>query len=162
MPHIICGHAYFSLCNFRGQNPDMSTLFSSGFSNYGRNMGGILWRDLFTFLWSLLLIVPGIVKACSYFMVPYLLTEHPDVGATEALDLSKIMTDGHKGQIFVLLLQDFGWKVLSVLTLGLVWLLYSGPYMETTKAGLYEQIKNENLANGSITPGDLDHRFRNY
>lgn len=94
-------------------------------------------RGLFTFLWSLLLVIPGIVKSYEYYMVPYLLAEYPDITREEAFALSKEAMYGQKWNAFVLDLSFLPWMLLSSITCGIVGLFYVNPYMNATKAELY-------------------------
>ena len=73
------GHAHFSRCIYNNWITSVGDMFRRGFGDYGRHLGGLLWRDLFIFLWSLLLVIPGIVKSYAYFAAPYLLAEFPAV-----------------------------------------------------------------------------------
>lgn len=98
------------------------------------------FTGLFTFLWSLLLIIPGIIKAYSYSMAMYIVAEDPEIGAREALKRSQDMMDGHKMELFVLNLSFLGWFLLGALTLGIlyIWLI---PYRDVTMANFYNSIK---------------------
>ncbi|MCL1996287.1 MAG: DUF975 family protein [Defluviitaleaceae bacterium] len=88
----------------------------SGFRvNYLRKAGGILLMYLFVFLWTLLLFVPGFIKAISYFMAPYILAEYPKVKPRDAISLSRKMTYGHKMKLFVAYLSFIGWGLLHTL-----------------------------------------------
>jgi uncharacterized membrane protein len=89
-------------------------------------------------------------------MTPYILAECPNVPATEALRLSMRMTQGYKGEIFILELSFIGWRLLSLLTLGLVWILYAGPYCHTSMAAMYGQLKTRALEYGTIAPNEFD------
>ena len=100
-------------------------------------------QGLFLVLWTLLFIVPGIVKAYAYRLTPYLLSEHPELTGTQAITLSRQMMKGHKWRAFVLDLSFIGWILLSVLTLGILTIFYVGPYMNATDAELYEAVKAE-------------------
>ena len=115
----------------------------TGFHPYGRNVGAMLLRDLFIFLWSLLFIIPGLIKHYSYRMVPYILAEDPSIGAKDAITLSRQMMDGHKWNTFVLDLSFIGWDLLSALTLGLLGVFYVNPYKYSTGAELYQVLKNQ-------------------
>ena len=150
-PPMTVGYAYFSLRIYRGETGDIGEMFRVGFSNYWRNIGGILWMELFIFLWSLLFIIPGIVKALAYSMTPYILAEDENLPATEAVKVSMRMTQGYKGEIFVMALSFIGWIILTGLTFGLLGLLYTGPYMSTSFAGLYDELKQNAIANGTFT-----------
>ena len=113
-----------------------------GFKNgYGSVVGAMFLRDLFIGLWGLLFVVPGIIKAYSYRMVPYILAENPGIGATEAITRSRQMMDGHKWNTFVLDLSFLGWYFLAALTLGLVNVFWTEPYSEATNAELYKAIR---------------------
>ena len=97
-------------------------------------------RDLFTFLWSLLFIIPGIVKSYEYRMIPYLLAEHPEMDYKTAFATSKQMMHGNKWSTFVLDLSFLGWWILSALTCGILGLFYVDPYYNATCAALYETL----------------------
>ncbi|MGV8906788.1 MAG: DUF975 family protein [Acetobacterium sp.] len=154
-PPILVGLYYFSLSIYRGESPTIETMFSSGFRNYGRKLGGMLWMYLFIYLWSLLFIIPGIIKSIAYSMTPYILGDHPNVTAKEALKISMRMTEGYKGDIFVMYLSFVGWLILSSITLGLVGIFYSYPYMYISFAGLYEELKNHALETGTVHATEL-------
>lgn len=101
----------------------------------------MFYRDLYTFLWTLLFVIPGIVKMYQYLMVPYILSETPDMDYREALDKSRDMMNGHKWKAFVLGLSFILWDLLGLLTLGMVELFYVNPYRNLTFAALYEELK---------------------
>ena len=109
--------------------------------NYKRNVQAMFLRDIKVLLWSLLLIVPGIMKAYSYELVPYLLAEDPDMGAKEALERSEAMMNGHRWERFVLDLSFIGWILVSIFTLGLGYIFYVGPYISATEAEFYRAVK---------------------
>ena len=155
MPPLLIGYSHFSIKVYNGEPAFAPEFFSAGFSDYGRSLAGVLWMYLFIFLWSLLLIVPGIIKAISYWMTPYILAECPNVAPDEALKLSMRMTQGHKGEIFVMFLSFIGWLLLSALTCGILYLFYVGPYMNTSLAGLYLELKNRAINNGVVGPDEL-------
>lgn len=155
VPPLAVGYAYFCMRIYKRETGDISDMFTTGFSDYGRNLGGVLWMYLFTFLWSMLFIIPGIVKGISYSMTPYILADCPKVRATDALKISMRMTRGHKGGIFVMYLSFIGWGLLSALTFGILWLVYVGPYMSTSFAGLYTVLKQKAIENGTIRAEEL-------
>ena len=118
---------------------------SYGFkSNYLNIVKIMFFRSLFTVLWGLLFIIPGIIKAYEYSMIPYLLSENPDMDMQQAFDESRRMTYGQKWQIFVLDLSFIGWNILSSFTLGLLGIFFVSPYMCLTKAGLYRRLRGYN------------------
>lgn len=124
-----------------GRKPEVGDLFSQ-IRNVLPAFCTTFLVGLFTFLWSLLLIVPGIIKGCSYSQAMYILAEDPSMGATEAINRSKSMMDGHKMEYFLLSLSFIGWSILGIFTLGIlyIWLI---PYMQTTLANYYKSLKGE-------------------
>lgn len=119
-----------------------------GFSRSYMNQVKIMFlRDLYTFLWGLLLWIPGIIKSYEYRMVPFLLTENPDLETKEAFALSKEMMDGNKWKAFVFDLSFIGWWLLSGITCGIVGVLYVNPYYYQATAMLYDAIKYDKNIN---------------
>ena len=114
----------------------------AGFQNYGHNFVVLLLQDVYLTLWFLLLIVPGLIKAYSYRMVPYILAEHPEFSATEVITRSREMMNGHKWQAFKLDLSFLGWILLGALSLGLVNVFWTAPYMESAQAALYLKLRD--------------------
>ena len=115
---------------------------TSGFEkNYMNIVKTLLRRDVAIALWSLLLVIPGIIKGYEYRMIPYLLAENPDMTWKEAFAESKRMMTGNKWKAFVLDLSFIGWNLLSILTLGILSIFYVNPYRFSTNAALYEAIK---------------------
>lgn len=104
-------------------------------------------KNLFVALWSLLLIVPGIIKSYEYRMVPFLLADDPSMNWKDALETSKDMMNGNKWDAFVLDLSFIGWFILSGLTLGLLGIFYTNPYYYQTCAQLYVAL----LENSNVT-----------
>lgn len=99
---------------------------------------------LFVALWSLLLMIPGIVKACSYSQAMYILAEDPSIGPMEAIRRSKAIMEGHKMEYFKLLLSFFGWAILGTFTLGILY-IWLTPYMSATFANYYRYLKGEKI-----------------
>lgn len=131
--------------------PGVSTIFS-GFrsGNYGNIVVTMFLKDLYVSLWTLLLIVPGIIKNYEYMMVPYILAENPGMDRREAFAISKRMMDGEKWNAFVLELSFIGWEILSIFTCGLLAIFYVSPYVEATMAELYAYNKGKALYEGYI------------
>jgi len=140
---------------YRGEQASVGEVISKCSVNFLRKVGGMLWMALFAVLWSMLLWVPGIIKMYAYRMAPYILAECPEVNAKEALKLSMRMTNGHKGKLFVADLSFIGWILLSSLTLYILLLFHVGPYMYTTMAGYYAELKKEALEKGVIRPEEF-------
>lgn len=141
---------------YRGENLTVSDWFSGMFDGFGRKWLGMFWMILKVILWSLLLFIPGIVKGFAYFLTPYILAEYPNVAAKDATDLSDRMTKGYKMDIFVAMLSFLGWEILSAFTLGILEIVFVGPYQNLTFAGIYEELKNNALQNGTVKPEELD------
>lgn len=138
----------------RGDYPPVGELFA-GFRIYTPCMVTGLLRDVYVFLWSLLLVIPGIVKHYAYSMAEYIIYENPNISASQALDMSDRMTMGSKGSLFVFDLSYLGWMILTGLTFCLVGIFYAFPYMYTAHAGVYEALKGDALRRGILRPEDF-------
>ena len=143
------GIQYFSYKVYRGDRPQLGDVFSSFKNgNFGRVFGGILLMSIKIFLWSLLLYIPGIVKTYEYMMVPYLLIDRPDLSIKECFKMSRVMTDGYKGDLFVMVLSFIGWMILAEFTGGLLHIFYTGPYIKLSFAGAYDYLKRVRMSYG--------------
>ena len=147
-------------CRFYEENSEHKTRIAwiiDGFRNgaYLRNVVTIFLRDLYTLLWMLCLIIPGIVKSYEYKMIPYILAENPQISRKRAFELSKQMMDGQKGDAFVLDLSFIGWEFLSFITLGIVQIFYVGPYINVTWAEFYKVMRENALESGIATREEL-------
>jgi uncharacterized membrane protein len=136
---MMLGAATFSLSVSRGKEAKLEQLFE-GFKYYGLAFVTNLLMGLYIFLWSLLLIVPGIIAALSYAMAFYILADDKTLKPQEILDRSKQMMDGHKLQLFYLCLRFFLLALLCILTLGIgfLWLI---PYANITMAKFYDDVR---------------------
>ena len=130
-----------------GQKPTMSDAFY-GFNSYGRNLGAALLMGLYLSLWSLLLFIPGIIKTFSYSATFFLLHENPEMGANEAITMSRKLMDGHKMEAFILGLSFIGWWLLVIVTFGLA-AFYVGPYLSVTMGEFYAKLIDDYKANAS-------------
>lgn len=124
-----------------GESYRVSQLFV-GFKEYWRVWGTFMLMYLYTLLWMLLLIVPGIIKSYSYAMTYYVMRDEPNLKFNGAIEKSMRMMDGHKFDLFYLQLTFFGWGLLCLLTLG-IGFLWLGPYMQAAQAHFYEDVKAE-------------------
>lgn len=143
------GYRFFIL-NQTAQ-PGIGTLldgFRSG--HYGNIVLAMFLRDLFTALWSLLLVVPGIVKHYEYLMVPYIIAENPAMDYKEAFQISKQMMDGEKMEAFIMDLSFLGWYLLSAVTCGLLAIFYVNPYVQASFAEMYTFNKQKAYQEGYI------------
>lgn len=136
---VSAGMGMFFLRVHRGEKPEIQTMFD-GFKNYGHVLGGTAWQYLWTALWAIVPVM-NVIKILAYSMTPYILMDQPEVGAKDALKVSMAMTEGHKGELFVLSLSFIGWILLTCITCGIVGLFYAIPYMNVTMAAYYEQLK---------------------
>lgn len=116
--------------------------------NYLNCVKILFFRDLYVFLWSLLFIIPGIIKAYEYRMVPYILGDNPNIDREEAFALSNMLMQGNKGKAFVLDLSFLGWYILNGLTLGVLGIFYVNPYVKQTNAALYLKLKGLQTVEG--------------
>lgn len=112
-------------------------------SHYMKILVARFLADLFIFLWSLLLIIPGIIKYYQYYLVSYILADDPDMPVMDALRMSKEMMQGQKWNVFVLDLSFIGWNILGVITFGILNIFYVTPYIEATGAELYRTLKQQ-------------------
>lgn len=101
----------------------------------------MFFRELYTILWSMLFVIPGIVKSYEYRMIAYLLAEEPTMSKEAAFAISKQMMQGQKWRVFVLDLSFIGWILLDILTIGLLGVFYLNPYRDMTNAALYVELK---------------------
>ncbi len=136
------GYAAFNLDVVDGVPTSASVLFSQ----YNRLKDGFVMRlmtNIFIALWSLLFVIPGLMKTYSYKMAPYILVENPQMTGMEAITASKNMMYGHRWELFCLLFSFIGWDILSVFTLGLLQ-LWIHPYKEAAVAVFYRNLKSQN------------------
>lgn len=130
---------------------------SRGFTpRWQHNVVTLLLRDVFIALWSLLLVVPGIIKIYAYRMTPYIMAEHPEMSGTEAITLSRQMMNGHKWNTFVYDLSFLGWYLLVGVTAGIVGVFYVGPYKSAADAELYRAISAGFFIGGADAPTTLE------
>ena len=144
------GIARFAYRVYRGDAPELGDLFVAfKDGNFGRVLGGMILVTIYTFLWSLLLIIPGIIKAYQYSMMPYLLIDRPDLSIKECFAMSKKMTSGFKWSLFVLELSFIGWAILAVFTLGILDIFFVTPYLTLAMGGAYDYLKRTRMDDGT-------------
>jgi uncharacterized membrane protein len=130
------GYLSFYLKFCRNQNPSYHCL-TEGFNICpGKMIATTLLISLFTFFWSLLFIIPGIIKSLSYSQAIYILIDHPEKSPLEVIRDSQAMMDGYKGDLFYLQLSFIGWILLAIPTCGLLF-LWLQPYMQCTYTNFY-------------------------
>ena len=138
------------LRNHREESVDLENLFD-GFrgGRYTRVFCAIFLVNLFTFFWALLLIIPGIMKAFSYALTPYIIMDEPELTARQAITRSCEIMEGRRWKLFCLYLSFIGWGIFSLLTFG-IGFLWLAPYMNASIAAFYEDARAEYEAENSI------------
>lgn len=148
------GEIRFYCRNRRGQARFDDILFSFRDGNFPNITAAMALSYVYTLLWSLLLVIPGIVKAISYSMVPFILSDNPEIGAARAVKLSMAMTQGHKWDIFVLYLSFIGWFFLCGLTFGIGY-FFLAPYFFATLSELYADLRGKTIQSGIVMASEL-------
>ncbi len=141
---MLIGLAIFSLTIARNQDAKLEQIFEGFKKNFGTALVAYLLKAIFVFLWTLLLIIPGIIAAISYSQVFYILAEDDSISGTDALKKSKEMMYGYKWKYFCLRLRFIGWFLLCILTLGVGFLWFT-PYITVSCANFYDDIKNKKI-----------------
>lgn len=125
----------------------------------GGRYGSVVWimffKNLSIFLWSLLLIVPGIIKSFAYMMVPYITAENTELDRKRVMQMSEDMMRGHKMEAFILELSFIGWEILGAFTWGLVNVFWTMPYKKATYAEFYSALKAEAIQKGIVRREEL-------
>ena len=149
---------YLVLTQRYGQPAEITEIFwGFGCGHYMNLVKTMFFRDLYVFLWGLLLIIPGIIKSYEYTCVPYILAEHPEMECSYVLTRSAEMTDGYKFEIFILELSFIGWLILGSLLLG-IGTLFVIPYIELTNGEMYAFLRSRFEPNQEQGPwGDQNH-----
>ena len=123
----------------KGNTPELNDAFT-GFDDFWAAFKVTFLVGLFTFLWSLLFVIPGIIKSISYSMSMYVLAENKGKPALECIAESKKMTEGHKMELFVLALSFIGWAFVGAITFGIAY-IWITPYMQATMTNAYNYLK---------------------
>lgn len=134
------GFAVAMMKFLRGDYRSVDNLFAS-FSSYGRNLGAVFMVKLYTALWTMLFIIPGIIKGYAYAMTYFIIEDEPKLTIDEAIEKSMVMMDDHKWELFVLDLTFIGWYLLVILSGGIA-ALWVDPYIHAAHAAFYEEIKD--------------------
>ncbi len=133
------GYSRF-LLNLHDRRPaKIGDLFSYFADHFGGGFCLRLLTDLYIFLWTLLFLIPGIVKTYSYAMAPFIMAENPDLGANECITRSRELMDGHKFDLFCLELSFIGWALLCAFTCG-IGNLFLRPYTQSARAAFYRSL----------------------
>lgn len=139
-PYML-GFYNYALRIARGENVELSTIFS-GFNDFGRGLLAYLLTNIYILLWSLLLIIPGIMAAFAYTMTYFILIDNPDMGVNDAISLSRKLMTGNRWKIFCLSLRFLGWFLLAIFTFGIAgfWVY---PYMQVAFAKFYDDVREQ-------------------
>ena len=133
------------LSNYFIKNTDSKPSFADAFSGfkvkYGRNIGTLLLVGIKTLLWTILFIIPGIIKTYEYAIIPYILADDPEISSKDAFKKAKEMMKGNKWRLFKLEFSFIGWAILCVLTLG-IGTFFLIPYVSAATAEFYVELKN--------------------
>jgi len=157
---LYVGYATLHVNLAKGKKSEIETIFEGFQKNYGGNLLALLLRTVYTFLWTLCLIIPGIVKGLSYAMTHYILQDEDfDEIDQLAIDKSIEMMDGYKFDLFVLYLSFILWFLLTAITFGVLW-LYVGPYFEQSIAIFYLKVKEEKY--GSFEEKEINNTDNYY
>lgn len=151
---LVAGPLIFGLCAYflrtvRGERPDLPVMFS-GFQQFGSTLVLYIVSSILIFLWTLLLIIPGIIASLRYSMAYFIMHDNPGISALDAIRASKEMMHGYKGKLFLLMLSFIGWAILCVITFGIGY-LWLGPYVYTSLAAFYEDLRSRH----QFTPGGM-------
>lgn len=145
-PLEVGGQSFY--INNRAGDDSLKTLGKGFAVNYLNVVKTMFLRQLFTALWTILFIIPGIIKSYEYRMIPYILAENPKMDSREAFRLSREMMKGQKWRSFVLDLSFLGWQILSCFTLGILNVFYVAPYKDNTNVELYSVLKDGTFGGG--------------
>ena len=145
-PLVVAELIYFVKLN-RKEEATVGTMFTNFGKELINNFLTYLLQAIFTVLWTLLFLIPGIIKTYSYAMTMYLRVKNPQLKATEAITLSRKIMDGKKWDLFCLHLSFIGWAILSVLTFG-IGFIFLLPYMQASQTAFYEDAFSQYQQSG--------------
>lgn len=152
---LVIGGRKFYLKAIQKDTFELDSLGYGFRNNYLSIIFTMIWRGILLFLWTLLLIIPGIIKAYAYSMVPFILADRSDIGVRRAIELSNNMTRGHKWNMFVLDLSFIGWYLLGLLAF-IVGIFFVVPYVHATKSELYLVLRKNALEQNMCSPDELN------
>src|SRR5690554_2970611 len=144
------GHSLVYLRAYRGEEPKIETMFQPFATSYTNTLVAILLTTVFVFLWSLLLVIPGIIKSYAYSMTKYILADNPELDGYEAMKQSEHLMIGHKWRLFCLQFSFIGWAILSLFTFGIGY-FFLVPYITAAETAFYlDLIKEKVVENKTI------------
>ena len=145
---MMYGYSIVLLSVMRGGEMNIGGLFD-GFNDFGRIVGTKLLQAIYTFLWTLLLVIPGIIKNYSYAMTDFILKDQPELANNAAIEKSMAMMDGNKMKLFLLDLSFIGWAILCLFTFG-IGFLFLQPYVQSAHAAFYEDLKAQTVVEEEV------------
>ncbi|OJF76488.1 MAG: hypothetical protein BKP49_06540 [Treponema sp. CETP13] len=146
--------SYFYLTITKDKTALSFQTFFEGLNFWAKGITVALLKTLFITLWSLLLIIPGIIKSLAYSQMEFIAAENPSISTKKVMKMSIAMTEGYKGDIFLLQLSFIGWALLAILTLGIGY-IFLEPYIYCTNTNVYYFLKSRALENGTLTYSDF-------
>ncbi|MGL6198271.1 MAG: DUF975 family protein [Lachnospiraceae bacterium] len=152
---LLVGSKRFFMCNRESQGRFEMLLYAFRSGHFMNVVGIMLVVGIKTFLWTLLFIIPGIVKSYEYSMIPYILAENPGIPMDRAFALTREMTYGQKSEIFILDLSFILWRMLGAVTCGLANIFYVNPYFAATHAELYTALRGNAMHRGVANSFEL-------
>ena len=151
---IEVGVRKFFIRSSEGESEMSYLLYGFKKNRYINILKTLFTRDVYLFFWTLLFIIPGIIKSYAYRMVPYIIADNPEMDRKRAIALSNEMTKGQKGSIFVLDLSFILWYILGFLAL-FIGVFFVLPYFNATEAELYLKIREDAINHGLTTRQEL-------
>lgn len=147
--NLTWGNQVIYLRKYRKEEVEIDNVFDGYRKGFLRIFSTYFLVYIYTLLWSLLLIIPGIIKSLSYALTGYILLDNPELSRNQAIRRSRLMMHGNKAKLFFLQLSFLGWGILCLFTLGIgfLWLF---PYMNSSFAVFYTEVKEEYLNNPQI------------
>ena len=145
---MMYGYSIVMLSVMRGGEMNIGGLFD-GFNDFGRIVGTKLLQAIYTFLWTLLLVIPGIIKNYSYAMTDFILKDQPELANNAAIEKSMAMMDGNKMKLFLLDLSFIGWAILCLFTFG-IGFIFLQPYVQSAHAAFYEDLKAQTVVEEEV------------
>lgn len=153
-PLEIGGCHFFTNNTYTEASPwDIVEAYKKG--RYWKSVCAVFVRNLHIALWSLLLVIPGIIKSYEYRMITYLLAEYPEMTREEAFSISKEMMRGQKMAAFILDFSFIGWYLLAGVTCGIAGIFYVAPYVHATNAELYVTLRNQYFYSNTYGMNDM-------
>lgn len=141
-----------------GEKMDIGDIFNGFREDFSNTFLIGLMTTIFTMLWSLLFVIPGIVKSLSYSMAMYIKVDHPEYDWKQCIDESQRMMQGHKGELFMLDLSFLGWLIVGALCAG-VGEFWVNAYMQAAHSQFYENLRRTENADPQFNAYSFDDQL---